>query len=70
MLADVTYRYSHTTYHACEQTVGFWEYLDRTLGDTDYSGCTEEEIGELYVRYRAERQRPPFAACRPYRRGG
>lgn len=66
VLADVTYRYSHTTYHPCEQTLGFWEYLDRVVGDTDYSACTEEEIGELYVRFRATTDRQPFAACRPY----
>jgi hypothetical protein len=66
VLADVTYRYSHTTYHPCEQTLGFWEYLDRAVGDTDYSACTEEEIGELYVRFRAATDRPSFAACRPY----
>lgn len=66
MIADVTYRFSHTTYHPCEQTVGFWEYLDRTLGDTDYSGATETEIGELYVQYRAGDHRAPFAAHRSY----
>jgi hypothetical protein len=66
LLTGATYRYSPTTYHACEQTVGFWEYLDRTLGDTDYSGCSEAEIGELYVNYRADPRRAPFAACRPY----
>lgn len=65
-VTGAAYRYSPTTYHACEQTVGFWEYLDRTLGDTDYSGCSEEEIGELYIGYRAEPRRAPFAACRPY----
>nr|WP_202447135.1 hypothetical protein [Streptomyces sp. SID5468] len=56
-LADVTYRYSHTTYHPTEQTLGFWEYLDRSYGDADYSGLSEEEIGELYVGYRAEERR-------------
>ncbi|MDN3352435.1 hypothetical protein [Actinomadura sp. DC4] len=66
LLADVTLRSSHTTYDVCEQTAGFWEYLDRTLGDTDYSTCSEEDIGELYVRYRAAGDRAPFAACRPY----
>jgi hypothetical protein len=66
LLARVTYRYSHTTYYPCEQTVGFWEYLDRTLGDTDYSTCSEEEIGELYVRYRGSGHRATFADCRPY----
>lgn len=66
LLTGATYRYSPTTYHTCEQTAGFWEYLDRTVGDTDYSGCTEEEIGELYVAYRAEGRRVPFTACLPY----
>ncbi|WP_308295046.1 hypothetical protein [Streptomyces sp. NK08204] len=65
-LAEVTYRYSPTTYHLTEQTLGFWEYLDRTVGDTDYSGLTEEAIGELYVGYRSEGQRAGLAALRPY----
>lgn len=65
-LADVTYRYSHTTYHPTEQTAGFWEYLDRTRDDTDYSGCTEEEIGELYVRYRQSGHRAAIGDLRPY----
>ena len=65
-LADVTYRYSHTTYHQTEQTLGFWEHLDRTLGDADYSSLTEEQIGELYVGYRSTAWRAPAAALRPY----
>lgn len=65
-LAEVTYRYSPTTYHLTEQTLGFWEYLDRTVGDTDYSGLTEEGIGELYVGYRSAGQRAGLAALRPY----
>ncbi|MGW4113765.1 hypothetical protein ACWEFJ_23095 [Actinosynnema sp. NPDC004786] len=65
-LADVTHRSSHTAFAPCEQTVGFWEYLDRTVGDIDYSGMSEDEIGELYVRYRADGDRAPFAACVPY----
>ncbi|NKY13398.1 hypothetical protein HGA06_04200 [Streptomyces somaliensis DSM 40738] len=66
-LAEVTYRYSHTTYHVTEQTVGFWEYLDRTRGETDYAQLSEEEIGELYVRHRAEEQPQGAQALRPYR---
>ncbi|WP_320777045.1 hypothetical protein [Streptomyces sp. CRN 30] len=65
-VADVTYRYSPTTYHLTEQVLGFWEHLDRTHGDTDYSGLTEEDIGELYVGYRAEDRRARLAALRPY----
>lgn len=65
-LAEVTYRYSPTTYNLTEQTLGFWEFLDRTVGDTDYSGLTEEDIGELYVGYRADGQRAGLAALHPY----
>lgn len=65
-LADVTFRYSHTTYHPTEQTLGFWEFLDRTVGDGDYAGLDEEEIGALYVRFRAAAERVPAAALRPY----
>jgi hypothetical protein len=65
-VADATHRSSHTVFHPCEQTVGFWEYLDRTHGDIDYSGMSEDEIGEWYVRYRADGDRAPFAACAPY----
>ncbi|WP_322887996.1 hypothetical protein [Wenjunlia vitaminophila] len=65
-LADVTYRYSHTTYHPTEQTLGFWEFLDRTRGETDYTAMSEEDIGELYVRFRAEGRPPTAAQVRPY----
>ncbi|MET9496316.1 hypothetical protein [Streptomyces sp. NPDC006552] len=65
-LADVTYRYSHTTYHPTEQTLGFWEYLDRTRGDTDYALLSEEDIGELYVGYRAEGRSVTAEDVRPY----
>jgi hypothetical protein len=66
LLADVTYHSSHTAYDTCAQTVGFWEYLDRTLGDTDYSSCSSEDIGELYIRFRRHGERPRFAAWQPY----
>lgn len=66
-LAEVTYRYSHTTYHVTEQTIGFWEYLDRTRGETDYTQFSEEDIGDLYVRYRSEEHRQSADVLRPYR---
>jgi hypothetical protein len=65
-LADVSYRYSPTTYHVTEQTLGFWEFLDRAVGAADYSGMTEVEIGELYVRFRAEGRAATAATLRPY----
>ncbi|MFJ7416062.1 hypothetical protein ACIQWZ_35440 [Streptomyces sp. NPDC098077] len=66
-LAEVTYRYSHTTYHVTEQTVGFWEYLDRTNGESDYTQLSEEDIGDLYIRFRSEEQRQSADVLRPYR---
>ncbi|MFI6689984.1 hypothetical protein [Streptomyces sp. NPDC050485] len=65
-LAEVTYRYSHTTYHPTEQTLGFWEFLDRTRGDTDYGDLSEDHIGELYATFRTAAERPPAQALRPY----
>ncbi|MFG3016476.1 hypothetical protein ACGFZB_39735 [Streptomyces cinerochromogenes] len=64
-LADVTYRYSPTTYHLTEQTLGFWEFLDRTQGDLPYASLSEEEIGDLYVLFRKDTP-PPAEALRPY----
>jgi hypothetical protein len=66
VVAEVDYRYSNTVYHRTEQTLGFWEFLDDAVGDTDYSAMTEEQVGELYVRYWARGQRPSAAALRPY----
>lgn len=70
LTAQTTYRYSNTAFNTTAQTLGYWEFLDRTLGDIDYSGHSEEELGELYMRYQAQAQaeRVPFAALRPYLR--
>ncbi|MFJ7125780.1 hypothetical protein [Streptomyces sp. NPDC098101] len=65
--ADVTFRYSHTTYHPTEQTLGFWEFLDRAVGDADYANLSETDIGELYVRHRAEERTVTADDLRPYR---
>ncbi|MFG3053169.1 hypothetical protein ACGFZP_19765 [Kitasatospora sp. NPDC048239] len=65
-LADVTFRYSPTTYRPTEQTLGFWYYLDQTHGDTDYSVLSEEDIGELYVRFRADAAAVPADRLQPY----
>lgn len=65
-LADVTLRYSPTTYHLTEQTLGFWEFLDRTAPDTDYTAMSEDRIGALYVAYRAEDGRADATTMRAY----
>jgi hypothetical protein len=65
-VAEVTLRYSHTTYHPTEQTLGFWEFLDRRYGDLDYDCLDECGIGELYVAFRAAGGTAPAAALRPY----
>jgi hypothetical protein len=66
LTAETTYRYSTTTYNVTAQTLGYWEYLDRAVGDTDFSGYGEEELSAWYVRYQAEERRAPAAALRPY----
>ncbi|MEV8603312.1 hypothetical protein AB0465_25970 [Streptomyces griseoviridis] len=65
-VADVTLRYSHTTYHPTEQTLGFWEFLDRRYGDRDYTALDERAVGDLYVAFRAADENVPAAALRPY----
>jgi hypothetical protein len=67
LVADVTYLYNHRTYDVTLQTLGFWEYLDRTVGEADYRGWSEEEIGERYVRFHAEAGSTSLEALLPYR---
>lgn len=66
LFADVTFRYSHTTYHLTEQTLRFWEFLDRVVGDADYANLSETDIGELYVRHRAAERTVTADDLRPY----
>ncbi len=65
-IAAVDYLYGHTTGNACQQTLGFWEYLDRSVGDTDYSGWSEQAIGERYMQFQAEPVKVPETALLPY----
>lgn len=66
-LADVTYLWNLRPYNVTAQTLEYWEYLDRTLGDdADYSAWTDLELSAPYVRMHAERGQAPFAALRPY----
>lgn len=64
--ADVDYRAAHTCYHQTEQTLGFWDFLDREVGDADYGELDEQQIGALYMRFRAAGQRPSSEALYPY----
>jgi hypothetical protein len=66
--ADVDCLYSHLTANGSEQTVGFWEFLDREVGDTDFSVHSEQEIGELYLRYHSQISKPSHSALSPYLR--
>ncbi|WDZ83121.1 hypothetical protein [Micromonospora cathayae] len=68
LVADVDLRYSLTTYNVTGQTLGFWEYLDRAGPRVDFATLGEDEIGEWYVRYQAQPQRPDHRALLPYRR--
>jgi hypothetical protein len=65
-LAQVDCLYSNLTANGSEQTVGFWEYLDRKHGALDFTRCSEEDIGELYVRYHMESSKPTHAVLAPY----
>ncbi|MEU6537140.1 hypothetical protein [Streptomyces sp. NPDC047000] len=65
-LAEVTLRYSPTTYHLTEQTLGFWEFLDRTAPDTDCTTLSEDRIGALYMAYRAQEGRADETTMRAY----
>lgn len=67
LLAQVTYLWNLRPYNVTAQTLQFWEYLDRTLGeDVDYSGWSELDLSMRYVRLHAEREQAPFAPLRPY----
>jgi len=65
-LADVRCLYSHLTANASEQTLGFWEYLDREHDDVNFDSCDEHELGELYRRYHAESSHCRYEALVPY----
>ena len=66
-ITTVDFLYGHTTGNACQQTLGFWEYLDRTDGDTDYAGWSEEDVGNHYIAYQAEPVKACGKALAPYR---
>jgi hypothetical protein len=65
-LAETTYLWNPRAANLTAQTVAFWAYIDRTAGDVDWSGCSERELGELYVRSHTESGPPEFAMLRPY----
>jgi hypothetical protein len=65
-LFEVGYVWNSRTPNLSAQTLAFWEYLDRTSGDADWSNASETELGELYVRCHAQPEPPRFDALRPY----
>ncbi|MHC4055217.1 hypothetical protein [Bradyrhizobium sp. 25ACV] len=67
-LADVHCLYSHLTANGSEQTLGFWEYLDREHDEVNFDCCDEHDIGELYRRYHAQNSRSSYQALVPYAR--
>lgn len=66
-LHDIDYLNNRTTYDITVQTLGYWAYLDRTVGSMEFSECSEDCLGKLYVQYQAEDQRPSFETLRDYR---
>ncbi len=66
LVSDIRFRYRPAAYHVTEQTLGFWVFLDSHLGDVDYQEMSETDIGDLYVRFRAQDGRPPDARLRQY----
>lgn len=65
-IADVTCVYDHLAFADGNQTVAFWEYLDRVRAGTDFRDAQERWIGELYMRHHAEATKAPAARLRPY----
>ncbi len=66
-LATVDHLHCHTAANACQQTLGFWEFLDRECGNLDHAGLDEKAIGGLYLRYHGA-QKASRAALLPYLR--
>ncbi|NUT35966.1 MAG: hypothetical protein HOV79_23165 [Hamadaea sp.] len=62
----VTYVWNPRMSTLTAQTAAFWEFLDRVVGDVDWSACTEPVLGELYVRSHTEGTRPSGNALQPY----
>lgn len=66
-LATVEHLHMHTAGNACQQTLGFWEFLDRECGDLDHASLSETDIGGLYLRYHGA-EKASRAALLPYLR--
>ncbi|TDD96354.1 hypothetical protein [Actinomadura rubrisoli] len=64
-LGEVTYLWNTRSACLTGQTLRYWEYLDRTLGDADLARFSVHDLGELYVKSHAE-PAPPFPVLRPY----
>ena len=66
LVNDIEFRYRPASYHVTEQTLGFWVFLDSHIGDVDYEEMSETDIGDLYVRFRAQDTRPAVARLLQY----
>jgi len=66
LVSDIQFRYRPASYHVTEQTLGFWVFLDSHLGDVDYRELSETDLGDLYVRFRAQDSRPADARLGQY----
>jgi hypothetical protein len=66
-LFDVTCLWNLRPYNVTAQTLEYWEYLDRTLGqDVDYSAWNELELSKPYINMHANSEQGSLAALRPY----
>lgn len=65
-IRPVTYVWNPRMSTLTAQTAAYWEFLDRAVGDVDWSACSESELGELYVRSNAAGVRPTGDSLQPY----
>jgi hypothetical protein len=67
LLHDTSCLWNLRPYNVTAQTLGYWEYLDRTLGhDQDYCSWSELELSKPYIEMHAKGAPRSFAALRPY----
>jgi hypothetical protein len=65
-VAPTGYEWNPRVANLTAQTAAFWAYLDRVAPGADWSGATEAELGEAYVRSHSDGTRPRAEELRPY----